>query len=106
MSDYYFELMPGGGRRTTVPLGENILTFCTRYNYSAEVWSVDIEDANGEVLLAGLMLVPNVDLLYPHQRYQKLIGSLIPVEYAVGDHKNPELLGTKVKIIWLPPEEE
>ena len=44
--------------QVTVNLGTTTITLVTRYNYSAQCWSLDIFDVNGDLMLAGIMMVP------------------------------------------------
>ena len=38
-------------------------TFCISYNTRQDAWTATISDANGELLVAGLRLVPGIDML-------------------------------------------
>lgn len=91
----------GEGRRT-VDLDGVIVILVTRYNYTTSCWSMDILDVDGIVLVAGVMLVPDVDLLKPHTAIKAQIGSLSIVENVAGDYESPDKLGEDVKLIWTP----
>lgn len=92
--------------QVTVTLGDVTVTLVTRYNYSAACWCMDIQDANGDDLLAGIMLVPGVDLLKAYQEEKKSLGSLILAEKTAGAYMDPDSLGTTTKLIWFAYGEE
>lgn len=102
----YIPLSNKGGSKITIPLVDSLITFRTCYNYSAECWVLDLLDTAGEVLLAGLMLVPNVDIMHPYPSLQEEIGSLVLVEKNEDDYKDAELLGSTTKLLWFAPGEE
>ena len=95
-------LLPSGEGQTTVNLGSTVVQLVTRYNYSAQCWSMDILDSSGNNILTGLMLVPNVDILKPYQEEKKTLGGMVVAEMNDGDYQNPDLLGTKVQLLWFP----
>ena len=99
-------LQAAGGTSTSVDMGTAVYSFLVRYNYSARCWSLDISDAQGDVLAAGLMLVPGVDLLRPYPALRESIGGLTIYEKADGDYQSDSKLGTDVKLIWFPVGEE
>jgi hypothetical protein len=100
---YTIDLDPIGGSPIIVTLGNAIVSMIPRYNYTASVWTLDILDTSDNVLAAGLMLVPNIDILTPYQQLKRELGSIYVTERYVGDHKNPDLLGTNVKLLWYAP---
>ena len=102
----YIELGPNSGSRFSVVLGDVLITLVPKYNYSAACWVLDIYDAQDEIILAGLMLVPNVDILQPYPQIKRSLGSLILVEYTPGDYQSAAHLGTRTKLLWFPYEEE
>ena len=89
--------------QTTVNLGNTTITLVTKYNYSAQCWCMDIFDVNGNLLLAGIMLVPGVDLLKPYAAQAAIIGGLVLAEINPGDYQYPDLLGTNTVLINFPP---
>ena len=96
-------LQSSGEGSFTVDLGDALVTLVCRFNYSAASWSMDILDAEGVVLVAGLMLVPNVDILIPYLDLKELLGSLVLVELNPNDYQSDALLGTNTKLLWYPP---
>jgi hypothetical protein len=46
------------------------------------------------------MLVPDIDMLYPYPDVSEKLGSLIVREKNADDYKNPDALGTNVKLTW------
>ena len=96
------QLAPDGEGSTTVSLGSLIVKLVTRYNYSAQCWSMDIFDSLGALMLAGVMLVPNVDLLKPYTELKSTIGGLALVEITAGDYMSPDLLGVNTMLLWYP----
>ncbi len=100
------ELSSDGQGTAEVDLDTAVVTFVSRYNYSAECWVLDLYDSEGNDILLGLMLVPGIDLLIPYQHQKALYGSLVLVEKETGDYKNSDGLGTITKLLWYPPGEE
>ena len=92
-----------GGVENSVNFGTGLYSLVTTYNYQARCWTMDILDGNGNLILAGIMLVPNVDLLYPYPAISALIGSLVIFEYKADDYQNPDQLGANVQLGWYPP---
>ena len=106
MSAYTIDLTPDAQGQITVNLGTTTITLLTRYNYSAQCWCMDIFDVNGNLLMAGLMLVPGVDLLKPYAAIKAIIGGLVLAEINPGDYQSPELLGINTLLLWFPPGQE
>ena len=102
----YIEIPPRPGSQVTISLGDSVLVLVPRYNYAAELWTLDIIDTEGTVLVAGLMVIPNIDLLIPYPSVGATVGSLVAIEQTVGDHKLTNSMGTKVKFLWFAPGEE
>ena len=94
------------GSPFTVPLGDTVATLTPRYNHSSGCWSLDIADAQGVLLVAGLMLIPNVDILEPYQQLKRTLGSIVLLEKNVGDYRISSLLGTQTKLAWFRPGAE
>jgi len=98
-----FNIIPlatdGEGRRT-VDLDGSIVTLVTRYNYSAQCWSMDILDVDGGMLVAGLMLVPDIDILKSYTALKEQLGAMQIYEKNPGDYKSPDKLGTDVVLTW------
>lgn len=105
MSDevVYIDLFSNGESRFVVDLNGYLATFVTKFNYSARAWSLDILDADGVLILAGVMLVPNVDILYGYPQAKKNLGGLVLIEAAVGNYTIPDKLSTGAKLLWFPP---
>lgn len=78
----------------------------TRYSYLAECWTLDIADAQGEALITGLMLVPDIDLLKGYPELKETLGSLLLVERLRDEYKSPDALGLNTKLLWYAPGEE
>ena len=102
----YIEIPPRPGSQVTTSLGDSVVTFVPRYNYTAELWCIDLFDAEGELLVGGIMVFPNIDLLEPYPSVSETVGKLVAIEQTVGDHKLTTSLGTKVKFLWFAPDEE
>lgn len=94
------QLTNDGEGNTTVDLDDVIVTLVTRYNYSVSCWVLDIIDIDDNIMLAGLMLIPNVDLLAPYAEVKEQLGSFVIIEKNEGDYMSPDLLGTNVKLLW------
>lgn len=103
---YSIELSSSGEGHTTVNLGGTIVELVTRYNYSAECWTMDILDDQGENILTGLMLVPDVDILAPYEEEKKTLGSLTIAQRYADAYLNPNVLGTDIVLIWTPVGED
>lgn len=100
------ELSTDGEGKTLVDLDTAIVTFITKWNAQAECWSLDMVDSEEEPILSGLMLIPNVDILYPYNQQKELYGALVVAEQYEDNYKDPTLLGTQVKLLWFPVGEE
>ena len=98
----YIELSPKGGGQFVTVLGDNLVTLVTRYNYEAQCWCLDILDAQGTLMVAGLMLIPNIDILAPYPYVASLLGALVLVEQTVGQHLLATSLGLTTKLLWFP----
>jgi len=95
-----------GCGKMDVDMGEaGFYTFVTRYNYTAGCWTLDIIDSAGAMLLAGLMLVPEVNILHAHPNIVEIIGALYLVENKIGQYLLPDSLGVTTYLIWYAPEE-
>jgi hypothetical protein len=83
-------------------LGLISVTLVPRFNYSAAAWSLDILDTNDNMIVAGLMMTPYVDILKPYLELKQQLGSLVPIENRVGDYKIPQSLGFNLQLVWYP----
>lgn len=99
------ELTNDGEGHFTFNLNGVTLKIVTRFNYSAQCWVMDLFDATEASLLYGLMMVPNVDLLFPYQQLKKTLGSLMVIESASDEYQQDFALGDTVKLIWAAPGE-
>jgi hypothetical protein len=99
---YSIALTPNGEGQTTVNLGSTTITLVTKYNYSAQCWCMDIYDVNANLMLAGIMLVPGVNLLAPYAAAAAIIGGLVLAETNPGDYQSPDLLGINTTLLWFP----
>lgn len=106
MSVRVIDLTNSGEGEYLVNLGDILVTLICRFNYSAEAWTMDIFDAEDNLLVAGLMLVPDVDILIPYTELKEQIGSLVLVELNADDYRSDDLLGTNTKLLWFAPNEE
>lgn len=98
-------LTTDGEATSEFTLGNLEVSITTRYNYSAQCWTMDLLDASGEIMLAGLMLVPNIDILKPYPDVKVDVGSLVLVEKATDDYKGEDSLGTTTQLLWFAPGE-
>jgi len=57
-------------------------TFRVSYNARQDFWMVSISDTNGELLIAGLRLVPGIDML---EKYRASVPGLPPGELVLID---------------------
>ena len=99
-------LLADGENTTTLNLSIGIISIVTRYNYLSECWCMDILDANGDLMLAGIMLVPLIDLLAPHTAVKQEIGTFLLIEKYTGAYKDPDKLGTDTALLWYAPGED
>ena len=83
-------------------LGNIQVHLVTRFNYTAACWTLDILDASGNLMVAGIMMVPGINLIKPYPQITGLIGGLMVVELNVGDYQSPSLLGTNIQLLWFP----
>lgn len=103
---YVIEMTSDGEGTTEVNLGDTLVTLITRFNYSIKAWTMDIIDAQGNNILLGLMMVPNVDILSPYPEQKELLGGLVLFEQNPGDYLYDDKLGTSTKLVWVPPGTE
>jgi hypothetical protein len=99
-------LYPNGQSSVTVDLEGAVTTFVTKYNYSAACWVLDLYDQDGNLLLAGLMLIPATDILKPYPEQQKTLGSMVLIEHDAGNYTSPDLLGVETALLWFAPGTE
>ena len=99
----YFDLFANGESRYVADMDGYLATFVTKYNYTAKAWSLDIFDADGVLLLAGIMLVPNVDVLDAYLQMKKNLGGLVLVEEVERNYTDPNKIATGTKLLWYPP---
>lgn len=102
-NQYIIKMTSDGEGITDANLGDVLMTFTTRFNYYAESWVLDLTDATGNIVIAGIMLVPNIDLLYPYPEQKGLLGALVLIEKKIGDYLRDDKLGLDTKLIWYPP---
>lgn len=103
MSYNVIPLTTDGEGHVRVNLGNTAVELVTRFNYTVGAWSLDILDAAGDTLIAGVMLFPWIDLLKPYPDLKALLTGLVLVENNPGDHQYPDLLGTQVQLLWGDP---
>lgn len=103
---YIIELTNNGEGRTEVNLGDVLVAITTRFNYSIKSWTMDIDDARGNIILAGLMMIPGIDMLSPYPEQKEILGGLVLVEKDDGDYLDDSNLGTLTKLVWYPPGTE
>jgi hypothetical protein len=101
MNYIVIDLPIAGEGHTQTTLGSTQVELVTRFNYSIPAWIMDILDSAGNLMIAGLTLVPKVNILKPYPELTSL-GSLVLVELNDGDHQNPSLLGSQVQLLWFP----
>lgn len=106
ISPHIIEMTIDGEGTTEVNIGDILITIITRFNYSIKAWTMDILDAKGDVLLAGLMMVPNIDMLFPYPEQKELLGGLVLFEKNPGDYLSDANLGISTKLVWFPPGTE
>lgn len=87
-------------------MGDTVLGFVLKYNYTCQAWSIDVYDSDENSLIAGMMGVPYVVLTKGNRDFEQKYGSLMIVEKETDDHKDPDLIGVKVFLLWFPPEYE
>ena len=104
MPDYQLiQLTSSGEGITTVDLSSILVRLVTRFNYQAECWTMDIFDIDDTLLAAGLMLVPQIDVLIPLTELKERIGGLMLIELNPDDYKSDSLLGINTILLWFPP---
>ena len=99
---YVVDLTNDGQGRTTLNLGQTVVTLITRWNASAKIWTLDILDSNEDPVVVGIAMVPGVNLLKPYPSASQLIGSLVVAEKNSGGYQNSDLLGNGVILLWFP----
>ncbi len=100
------KLTSWGCGKTDVDLGDSgLYTFATKYNITAAVWTLNIADSQGNDLLTGLMMVPEINLIEPYPAIAEKIGALYLVENHAGDYTRPNELGTNAYLVWQAPNE-
>lgn len=97
MSRYRVEIQALPAQRFTARLGNNSLTIELQWMARPQVFRVNIQTAQGQMLTAGRYLVPDVDLLaglYPPPDID--YGSLV----LQGAEATPENLGIDNLLVW------
>lgn len=95
-----------GARRITLDLGGDLglFTFRTYYNYLADMWFLDLLDADDTVILAGMALPPGIDILRAHTNIDD-IGELRVADTGGTNNATPESLGTDAQLVHYDPGE-
>lgn len=94
-------LSSSGCANMNVDFGEvGIYKFVTRFNYTAECWTLDIFDSLGDALLTGLMLVPGVDILNAYPTVSEVLGSLYFIEMSTGDYQLSTAMDKGAYLAW------
>lgn len=97
------QLQPDGEGHAQFTLGDTTVELVTRYNYSANAWTMDILDGTANPLVNGLMLTPRVNLLEPYPALTETLGGLLVVEAQTDAYLTANNLGTTVQLLWFPP---
>lgn len=83
-------------------LGNVAVSFVTKFNYTSSIWNLDILDVSGNTIVAGLALIPGINICAAYPELTDTIGSLVVMEETAGNYTDPTLLGTKVQLVWYP----
>jgi hypothetical protein len=106
MNFEHLPLIPESNYTTTFTMGSvdapYVVEITPTYNYTTQLWSIDLRDSSQNDLVCGIALVPGFDLMLRFPNIQKLIGSLVIVELNAGDYMDPDLLGSNVLLLWYP----
>lgn len=105
MSFKTIALTTNGQSIFNVDMGTIVYLFVTKFNHKILAWILDIQDVDENVLIAGLLLRPDADILIPYPQLKKDIGSLVIVEKQDNDYQDSDKLGTDVLLLWYPPGE-
>ena len=100
-----FNLLPlttDGEGHSVFTLGDTQIELVTRFNYTASFWTMDILDSLGNLMIGGLALVPNVDLIKPYPQLTSEIGALVLIEQTVGEYMKYSSLGLTTFLLWFP----
>lgn len=103
---YEIPVTPGGGNQSfSIDLGGTSYQFALNWRAARDAgWVLDISDANGAPLVAGIPLVAGTDLLAPF-RHLPITGSLFVT--TDGDPDAPPTfanLGGLSHLYWVSPE--
>ena len=97
---------PVGGSKYTVNVNNTVLSIEIKYNYSTECWLMDIYNSSEALIVAGIMLVPNIDLLAAFTRIKENVGTFVLYELNEDDYKSPDLFGINTKLVWYSSSDE
>lgn len=91
----------------TVTLDGKPYTFRFRFNYRQQYWSLEIATPAGEILLAGVKLVCNWELIgmYPGRGLPPGYLAVIDPTSETGHPVNRETLGKEVQLIYMTEAE-
>lgn len=81
-----------------VQLGNNFVDITLDWRTIIEQWSVKIEQ-DGVLLVTGVMLEPNINILQNYPDLAPTIGSI----YFVGDKATLDNLGSNNSLVWESP---
>lgn len=99
-------LQPVGGSRYNLNVNNTALVIEIKYNYFERCWLMDIYDSLEVLILGGVMLVPNLDLLRAHDRIKEDIGTFVLYELKEDDYRDSMGLGIKTRLVWYSADEE
>ena len=92
----------------TVALDNTVYRLTFVFNTRCLAWGMDIATQDGTVIVAGIKLLPQVDLLFRHKDTRLPKGRLFAVDVEDGDEApRPEKnqLGTKMRLLYFTEAE-
>ena len=99
-------LDPVGGSKYNLNINNTSLVIEIKYNYFEQCWAMDVYDSSENLIIAGVMLVPNIDLLRAFDRIKEDIGTFVLYEQKEDDYRDSMGLGIKTKLVWYSSSDE
>lgn len=106
MTTKLIDLEPVGGSIYNINVSNTALLLEIKYNYFEECWLMDIYDSLENLIIGGVMLVPQIDLLRAFDRIKEDIGTFVLYEQNEDDYRDSMGLGIKTKLVWYSSSDE
>lgn len=89
-----------GDRRIQVLLGANLVTLRTYWNPIVPGWYMDLVGADGQNIILGVAMVPEINLLAFDLTLTRLYGQFRVFTLDISENNTPDSLGSTAQLWW------